>query len=145
MGGREVPFEAEAVCEVCGAKGAFDFMGHELCDGCAYGPEEERRRAEESERVSELLFQKEQLKEEIERLGRVLKRRENKIKHLKQQLSENKLRRRIDTLTGTIGQQARVIQHLKREKEALHAHWEHRQDRQTGGQEGETQGKEEGA
>jgi uncharacterized Zn finger protein (UPF0148 family) len=32
---REVPFDEEAVCDVCGKQGAFDFMGDLLCPDCA--------------------------------------------------------------------------------------------------------------
>lgn len=32
---REVPFDKEAVCDVCDAKGAYDFMGDLLCPSCA--------------------------------------------------------------------------------------------------------------
>ena len=34
MGDRPVPFDEEAVCDVCGAKGAYDFMGDMLCPQC---------------------------------------------------------------------------------------------------------------
>ena len=34
---RQVPFEPNAVCDSCGAKGAFDFMGDMLCGRCACG------------------------------------------------------------------------------------------------------------
>jgi uncharacterized Zn ribbon protein len=32
---REVPFDPVAVCDDCGAKGAYDFMGDYLCPECA--------------------------------------------------------------------------------------------------------------
>ena len=35
MGSREVPFEPDAICDVCGKKGAYDFMGDLLCPDCA--------------------------------------------------------------------------------------------------------------
>lgn len=35
MGSREVPFDRDATCDGCGAKGAFDFMGDYLCPKCA--------------------------------------------------------------------------------------------------------------
>jgi hypothetical protein len=31
---RDIPYDPEAVCEVCGAKGAYDFMGDLLCGEC---------------------------------------------------------------------------------------------------------------
>ena len=34
MGDREVPFDPNAICDDCGAKGAFDFMGDCYCDQC---------------------------------------------------------------------------------------------------------------
>ena len=34
---REVPFDKEAECDVCGATGAYDFMGDYTCADCA-GP-----------------------------------------------------------------------------------------------------------
>lgn len=33
--GREVPFDEEAICDSCGERGAWDFMGDYLCDKCA--------------------------------------------------------------------------------------------------------------
>lgn len=35
MGSRNVPFDENAKCDDCGAKGAFDFMGDFLCTECA--------------------------------------------------------------------------------------------------------------
>jgi len=35
MGSRDVPFEPEAVCDICGRVGAFDFMGDLLCPECS--------------------------------------------------------------------------------------------------------------
>ena len=35
MGSREVSFDENEVCDVCGAKGAYDFMGDYLCSKCA--------------------------------------------------------------------------------------------------------------
>uniref|UniRef100_A0A6M3KXJ3 Uncharacterized protein n=1 Tax=viral metagenome TaxID=1070528 RepID=A0A6M3KXJ3_9ZZZZ len=35
MSDRQVPFDEEAVCDVCGAKGAYDCMGDCLCPACA--------------------------------------------------------------------------------------------------------------
>ena len=32
---RSVPFDEKAICDVCGAKGAYDFMGDFLCPKCA--------------------------------------------------------------------------------------------------------------
>ena len=37
MGDRPVPFDEEVVCDVCGAKGAYDFMGDYLCHKCVEG------------------------------------------------------------------------------------------------------------
>jgi hypothetical protein len=34
---RQADFEPNAVCDSCGAKGAFDFMGDYLCGRCACG------------------------------------------------------------------------------------------------------------
>lgn len=33
---REVPFDKEAICDGCGAKGAYDFMGDLYCPSCAH-------------------------------------------------------------------------------------------------------------
>ncbi len=35
MYGRDVPYDPDAICDVCGAKGAFDFMGDLRCPDCA--------------------------------------------------------------------------------------------------------------
>ena len=32
---REVPFEDDAMCDICGSEGASDFMGDFMCDSCA--------------------------------------------------------------------------------------------------------------
>jgi len=32
---REVPFDKDAKCDVCGSRGAYDFMGDYLCGQCA--------------------------------------------------------------------------------------------------------------
>jgi len=32
---REVPFDDDAICDICGHKGAFDFMGDYICESCA--------------------------------------------------------------------------------------------------------------
>jgi len=32
---RDVPFDAKAICDNCGGKGAYDFMGDLLCPKCA--------------------------------------------------------------------------------------------------------------
>jgi hypothetical protein len=32
---RDVPFDDNAICDQCGAKGAYDFMGDLLCPKCA--------------------------------------------------------------------------------------------------------------
>ena len=31
---RTIPFDPLAICDVCGATGAFDFMGDIVCAGC---------------------------------------------------------------------------------------------------------------
>lgn len=33
--GNEVPFDKDALCDICGATGAFDFMGDNVCPECA--------------------------------------------------------------------------------------------------------------
>jgi uncharacterized Zn finger protein (UPF0148 family) len=33
---REVPFDPEAICDVCGKPGAFDFMGDCVCPDCIH-------------------------------------------------------------------------------------------------------------
>lgn len=33
--GRNVPFNETAICDECGARGAFDFMGDYACEACA--------------------------------------------------------------------------------------------------------------
>lgn len=33
--GRDVEFDPEALCDDCGCKGAYDFMGDYLCGACA--------------------------------------------------------------------------------------------------------------
>jgi len=35
MGSRIIPFEPDEICDECGAKGAFDFMGDCYCPKCA--------------------------------------------------------------------------------------------------------------
>ena len=34
MSSKEVPFEPEEICDCCGKKGAYDFMGDILCSDC---------------------------------------------------------------------------------------------------------------
>ena len=34
MSDRDVPFDPDAVCDICGKKGAYDFMGDCLCPEC---------------------------------------------------------------------------------------------------------------
>jgi hypothetical protein len=34
VGSRIVPFDPNDVCDICGKKGANDFMGHMICDEC---------------------------------------------------------------------------------------------------------------
>ena len=31
----DVPFDSDAICDICQKKGAYDFMGDLLCPGCA--------------------------------------------------------------------------------------------------------------
>jgi len=31
---REIPYDLEAICDCCGHKGAFDFMGDFICEEC---------------------------------------------------------------------------------------------------------------
>ena len=31
---REVPFDEDEVCDICGEKGAYDFMGDLICPKC---------------------------------------------------------------------------------------------------------------
>ena len=38
--GREAPFKADAICDGCGATGAFDFMGDYACEACSTTTEE---------------------------------------------------------------------------------------------------------
>lgn len=35
MGSRLIPFDPEAICDGCGAQGAYDFMGDLLCADCS--------------------------------------------------------------------------------------------------------------
>jgi uncharacterized membrane protein len=32
---RDVPFDEDAICDICGDKGAFDFMGDLICPKCS--------------------------------------------------------------------------------------------------------------
>jgi hypothetical protein len=32
---RDVPYEDDAICDICGKKGAFDFMGDYICENCS--------------------------------------------------------------------------------------------------------------
>lgn len=34
--GRDVPYDTEATCDICGKKGAFDFMGDYVCENCTF-------------------------------------------------------------------------------------------------------------
>jgi len=31
---RDVPYDEEAICDICGRKGAYDFTGDYFCDDC---------------------------------------------------------------------------------------------------------------
>ena len=35
MGSREIPFSSNEICDICGQKGVYDFMGDYLCPACA--------------------------------------------------------------------------------------------------------------
>ncbi len=35
MGGRDIPFNPNEICDNCGKKGGYDFMGDVLCDECS--------------------------------------------------------------------------------------------------------------
>ena len=35
MGSREIPFNKNEICDVCGQRGVYDFMGDYLCPACA--------------------------------------------------------------------------------------------------------------
>ncbi len=37
MSGRVVPFDEEAICDICGERGAFDFVGDLYCGTCVKG------------------------------------------------------------------------------------------------------------
>lgn len=117
MGSREFPLEQNEMCDSCGRKGAFDIYGDHLCASCMTtgDPEEDREYMKE-----EVAF----LTDENLKLNRLLKRKENKIKHLKQQVSENKLRRRLEQQGERMREMGEVIERLKREKVALHEYVE---------------------
>jgi hypothetical protein len=34
MGNRNIDFDKDATCDICGKKGAFDFMGDFICQEC---------------------------------------------------------------------------------------------------------------
>jgi hypothetical protein len=34
MGDRDVPFDENAICDICGVKGAYDFVGDCICEKC---------------------------------------------------------------------------------------------------------------
>ena len=36
---REIPFDNDAICDGCGKRGAYDFMGDLICDECLNTPE----------------------------------------------------------------------------------------------------------
>lgn len=117
MGSREFAFETTAECDGCGQAGAFDIYGDYLCAGCMSTGSEE---VDEAYDLEERAF----LREENEKLHRMLKTRDNKIKHLQEQLSQNKLRKRLDEQGKTVREQGQVIQRLKTEKTALHEYLE---------------------
>ena len=37
---REVPYDPDLICDICGSKGGFDFMGDCLCTKCADGEDD---------------------------------------------------------------------------------------------------------
>lgn len=39
MGSREVPYDRKGICNICGKKGAYDFMGDLICEFCLDEPE----------------------------------------------------------------------------------------------------------
>lgn len=41
---REIPFEKDAKCDVCGKMGAFDFMGDYICERCLRPKDTEKLR-----------------------------------------------------------------------------------------------------
>ena len=49
--GREVPYDCDTECDVCGRRGAYDFMGDYLCTDCARdvvnGQDDEEYRTEQ--------------------------------------------------------------------------------------------------
>ena len=49
MGGREVPYDPAAVCDLCGRAGAFDFMGDVICGQCIKAHAEETEPGEPEE------------------------------------------------------------------------------------------------
>ena len=38
---RDIPFDPKAICDICGNKGAFDFMGDLICPECLAEDKEE--------------------------------------------------------------------------------------------------------
>lgn len=36
-----MPYDKDEVCDICGLKGAYDFMGDLICDGCLALEEED--------------------------------------------------------------------------------------------------------
>jgi len=34
--GREIPFNEEAICDICGGSGAYDLMGDYICQSCLH-------------------------------------------------------------------------------------------------------------
>ncbi len=66
------------------------------------------------------------LEAENERKDRIIQRRDNTIKRLKEKLSGSKLRAKMERQAALIRHQGGIIQRLKREKEALHEYVERR-------------------
>jgi aspartate oxidase len=111
---RVIEFANLAECSNCGTRGAFDLGATCLCAECLAGPED-------AEQVKE---ERDFLRDENAKLQRMVKTRDNKIKHLQHQLSENRLRRRLDKQNEVVKEQGQMIQRLKTEKVALHEYIE---------------------
>ena len=136
MSDRVLEFENTAECENCGERGAYDLSGTSLCLDCISSE------PDNDETVAYFRDECVRLREENERLGRMLKTRDNKIKHLRQQLSESKLRKRLEQQSNTVREMGERLERLKREKVALHEYVERQQrtspaPRPTGDGEGE--------
>ncbi len=54
---REVPFDKDEICDVCGEKGAYDFMGDCYCVDCLEEIKEEEVRSEEQYRMKQKIIE----------------------------------------------------------------------------------------